>query len=98
MNEKEIDYNLLEVEKGNRRNGIYLKNHIQDQDNRIKRLYEENKYLKEDFKRHIDRINELEDELENATNEDYEYNDYNRGVNNTINHILNRLKDLKENK
>ena len=45
-----------------------------------------------------DIINELEDELENAINEDYEYNDYNRGVNNTINHILNRLKDLKENK
>ena len=40
MNEKEIDYNLLEVEKGNKRKGIYLKNHIQDQANRIKRLYE----------------------------------------------------------
>ena len=38
MNEKEIDYNLLEVEKGNKRNGIYLKNHIQDQYKEIVRL------------------------------------------------------------
>lgn len=52
--------------------------------------------LKSEIERLNNIINELEDELENATNEDYEYNDYNRGVNNTINHILNRLKDLKE--
>lgn len=66
MNEKEIDYNLLEVEKGNKRNGIYLKNHIQDQANRIERLYEENKYLKEDYKKHIDRINELTNRIDKA--------------------------------
>lgn len=66
MNEKEIDYNLLEVEKGNKRNGIYLKNHIQDQDNRIKRYWQENKYLKEDYKRHIDRINELTNRIDKA--------------------------------
>lgn len=66
MNEKEIDYNLLEVEKGNKRNGIYLKNHIQDQDKRIERFYEENKYLKEDYKRHIDRINELTNRIDKA--------------------------------
>ena len=30
MTDKEIDYNLLEVEKGNKRYGIYLKNHIED--------------------------------------------------------------------
>lgn len=75
MNEKEIDYNLLEVEKGNKRNGIYLKNHIQDQANRIERFYEENKYLKEDYKRHIDRINELTNRIDKAIELLERYND-----------------------
>ena len=40
MSEEELDYNLLEVEKGNRRFGVFIKNHIHD-------LEKENQKLKE---------------------------------------------------
>ena len=91
MNEKEIDYNLLEVEKGNKRNGIYLKNHIQDQANRIKRLYEKNKYLEEDFKRHIDRINELTNRIDKAI----EYIEKNQNTDLSVD-CYYKLKDIIE--
>lgn len=65
MTDKEIDYNLLEVEKGNKRYGIYLKNHIEDlakERNKLyKQLQQKEKIIKEvreyieheNFKRNI---------------------------------------------
>ena len=41
MTDKEIDYNLLEVEKGNKRYGIYLKNHIEDLAKERNKLYKQ---------------------------------------------------------
>lgn len=46
MTDEEINYDLLEVEKGNKRYGIYLKNHIQDIQKRSTEMYKENKLLK----------------------------------------------------
>ena len=40
MNEQEIEYNLLEVEKGNRRNGLYLKGYIIELKEERNKLYE----------------------------------------------------------
>ena len=41
MTDKEIDYYLLEVEKGNKRYGIYLKNHIEDLAKEGNKLYKQ---------------------------------------------------------
>jgi len=90
MNEKEIDYNLLEVEKGNKRYGIYLKNHIQDQHNRILDLLKDNTEYKLENERLNNIINELDkwlnhsiesinEKLDNARDKSgiiYSMNDY----------------------
>lgn len=52
MNKSEIEYNLIEVEKGNRRYGQYIINHILEIEK------ERNNYIKE-----IERLNNIIDEL-----------------------------------
>ena len=66
MNDKEIDYNLLEVEKGNKRNGIYLKNHIQDQKKEIDRLYENNLHMQEEMARTWEKYDNLQSRIDKA--------------------------------
>lgn len=120
MNDKEIDYNLLEVEKGNKRYGIYLKNHIQDQHNRIHDLLKDNTEYKLENERLNNIINGLEkwlnhsiESINEKLKEDKEeikvengmcknMNDYQilrlRTFRTKMNEVLNKLKELKENK
>lgn len=67
MNDKEIDYNLLEVEKGNKRYVIYLKNYIQDQHNRIHDLLKDNTEYKLENERLNNIINEIRDNRNDLT-------------------------------
>jgi len=84
MNEKEIDYNLLEVEKGNKRYGIYLKNHIQDQHNRIVRLSKENDDLINNnnyWKRKCSELNNIINEAINYIDDNTYYKDHKGHIN-----------------
>lgn len=45
MNDAELDFNLLEVEKGNKRYGIYIKNEIHNLKQENQRLKEREKKL-----------------------------------------------------
>ena len=93
MNEKEIDYNLLEVEKGNKRYGIYLKNHIQDQRNRIHDLLIDNT----EYKLENERLNNIINEIEKYIKENsYIDNWDDRTI--LTNYLLEYIQELKENK
>lgn len=61
MSSDEIDYNLLEIEKGNRRYGAYLKNHIQDLQKEKRKLQQEIERLNNIIKEVREYVDKWED-------------------------------------
>lgn len=55
-------------------------------------------YLYRELEKKDNIINELENWLELLVKVDFEYTEYNKGVNETYQNVLYRLKELKENK
>lgn len=89
MNKSEIEYNLIEVEKGNRRYGQYIINHILEIEK------ERNNYIKE-----IERLNNIINSLEQEMNEELKIEssgeDFVDGYDTCLKDFLQRLKELKQ--
>lgn len=64
MSEEELDYNLLEVEKGNRRFGVFIKNHIHDLERENQQLKEKRDSLVQKGNEYREKIVDLEIQLD----------------------------------